>query len=121
MPLENTVTITAEHLEHNVLKLSLAGRLDLEGVNTIDDTFTQMIAYPTQAVLIDMQKVNFLASFGIRLLLINAKALYNRGGKMALYNVEPNIAKVLEISGLDKLIPVHPEMTSAQSWISSTI
>lgn len=120
MQLENTVKITAERLEHNLSKLSLSGRLDLEGVNSIDHTFSQMIAYPTQAVLIDMQKVNFLASFGIRLLLINAKALYSRGGKMALYNVEPNIAKVLEISGLDKLIPVHSDMLSAQAWILST-
>jgi anti-anti-sigma factor len=101
-----------DELEGGITRVSLAGRMDFAGATEIDPKFME-IAGREKLLLVDLSKVNFLASMGIRTLIMAAKALKERGGKMILLSPEMMVAKVLKTSGTDILIPVHYDLSLA--------
>ena len=66
-------------------------------------------------VLVDLQKVSFLGSMGLRALVAPARAIKGRGGKMVLFGPNEAVEKVLKSSGIDTIIPVPHELQSAMA------
>ena len=110
------MNIESENLNDDVRKIALAGRFDIEGAQLIDLRFSGMTANQ-KAVIVDMAGVNFLASIGIRTLVLAAKAVAQRGGKMVLLNPDGNVTKVLEMAGIDALIPISRSLEAAQAAV----
>ncbi len=97
--------MTVEQLDDGVVKAVLSGRLDISGAAEIDMRFN-VLAGANKALIVDMAGVPFLASIGIRTLLIGAKAIQRRGGKMVLLRPTPEVEKVLWVSGVADLMPI---------------
>lgn len=110
--------IEAESLDNGILKINLAGRMDVQGAQEIDLKFTGYTA-KQHAVIVDLSTVDFLASIGIRTLLLSAKAVASRGGRMAVLNPDVNVTKVLEMAGIDTLIPICRSVDEARSAVSA--
>lgn len=96
-------------LEDGITKISLSGRLDIEGTLKVDGEFNA-ITEEKRNVVVDLSEVSFLASLGIRTLIIGAKATANKGGKLVLLNPQPNVEKVLRISNVDTVMPIIRDM-----------
>jgi anti-anti-sigma factor len=111
--------LESELLDDQILKVTLDGRMDLEGTQAIDMKFTALTATKKTAVLVDMSKVTFLASIGIRTLLSCAKAVSNRGGKMVLLSPQPMVKDVMERTGVASLIPVYDDLTAAKAALQA--
>jgi anti-anti-sigma factor len=109
---DNYMAIATEELKGGIFKVVLEGRLDIEGAAAVDSQMRD-IAASRKAVLVDLQKVSFLGSVGLRALVIPARAIKGRGGKMVLYGPNEMVEKVLKMSGADALVPVHHELQSA--------
>jgi len=92
-------------IENGITKVSLSGRLDVQGALKIDNEFTE-IAKENKNVVVDLSAVTFIASLGIRTLVIGAKATANNGGKMALLNPQPNVEQVLRTTHVDTIMPI---------------
>jgi anti-anti-sigma factor len=110
------MNIETESLDNGILKISLAGRMDVQGAQEIDLKFSGYTANQ-RAVIVDMSAVDFLASIGIRTLLLVAKAISRRGGKMVLFNPDANVSHVLEMAGIDTLIPICRSFDEARSAV----
>lgn len=107
--------MNVSELDGGIRLIELDGRLDMKNSLEIDVRFTALTATGSGSVLVDMSKVEFIASIGMRLLLSNAKALANRGGRMALCGTQALVREALETAGLDTLIPLHPDLASARA------
>jgi anti-anti-sigma factor len=106
------MAIAIEELTGGITKVTLDGKLDIEGAAAVDMKMN-IIAGTRKAVLVDMQQVSFLGSMGLRALVAPARAVKGRGGKMVLFGPNEMVEKVLKTSGIDTLIPVHHELQSA--------
>lgn len=91
----------------------LAGRLDLKGTQEVDLNFTGQVAGTKQPVLVDLSKVDYIASIGIRMFLSNVKALTASGAKMVFLNPQKMVEDVLKLAGLDTVIPIKHDVTEA--------
>jgi anti-anti-sigma factor len=100
-------------LAAGIRQIRLLGRLDMTNTLLIDTQFTTHAATGADRVLVDMAAVNFIASIGMRLLLSNAKAVANRGGRLALCQPQPLVKESLQIAGLDALIPIYDTLDEA--------
>lgn len=98
--------ITEELLGGDVYKINLSGRMDIDGVGSIETRFAGMTAAPRLAIIVDMSAVPFMSSIGIRSLLMNAKAVGRRGGKFVVLNPNENVRSVLVSAAIDQLIPI---------------
>jgi anti-anti-sigma factor len=110
--------LESELLDEHIMKITLDGRLDIEGTQAIDMKFTALTATQKAAILVDMSKVSFLASIGMRTLLSCAKAASARGGKMVLFNPQPMVKDVLETSGVASLIPMTDDLAAAKELLA---
>jgi len=110
-----TMELQFTKLENNIHFIKLIGTLDSTGFNSIDLKFTAYCSGDNVRVLVDLTKVDFLSSIGIRLLTINAKSLSSRNGKMVLLNPIPEVLNVLEITGIPGIIPVYSSQESAET------
>lgn len=104
--------LSMEELVGGITKVVLDGRLDIEGAQAIDLKMN-VIAGSKKAVLVDLQKVSFIGSMGLRALVAPARAIKGRGGKMVLFAPTELVESVLKSSSIDTMIPIHHEMQSA--------
>jgi len=101
-------------------RITIAGRLDTEGADTVSAQLMDLVAAPKKGVVIDLCAVRFLASVGIRVLIASAKSVQQRGGKMAIV-VAPgsSVSMSLEATGVNELIPVFTDGADAAQAVLS--
>src|ERR1700740_2467782 len=104
--------MAVEPIVPGVVKVVLDGRLDITGAGVIDLQFNA-IAGSHRGVVVDMTNVSFLASIGIRTLLLGAKAIQRRGGALVLLNPVDDVVKVLEVTGVTDLMPIFHDSDAA--------
>ena len=102
-------------VENNIRLIKLIGRLDIAGVGAIEADFSAHCSGENPRVIVDLSRVEFLASIGIRMLTLHAKSVVGRGGRMVLLNPSPEISDVLEITGVSAIIPIYDGLESAQA------
>jgi anti-sigma B factor antagonist len=106
-------------LEKDIRLIKLVGDLDITGVEAIETKFADYCAGENARVLVDLSEVNFLASIGIRLLTLNAKSVFSRGGRMVLLRPTADVRSVLEITGIPAIIPIYDGLESAETVLLS--
>jgi anti-anti-sigma factor len=95
----------------------LRGRLDTVGAGAIDLKFNA-IAGSRHAIVVDMSQVDFLASLGIRVLVLGARAVKNKGGKLVILSTNEGIKSVLSAARTDTLIPIFPDRAAAVAAVT---
>ena len=86
-------------------KVILVGKLDIAGAERIDLPLAA-VAGTRQSIVVDMMGVDFIASIGIRHLVMAAKAVARGNGKFLLLNPTPLVTEVLKTAGLEQLLPI---------------
>jgi anti-anti-sigma factor len=104
--------IDAEEAAPGVTKVNLRGRLDATGVQSVGATFARL-AQTQEQLIVDLSRVSFIASTGLRTLISGARALAARGGRMVFLHPEPAVEGVLIKSGTDQVIPVFHTLADA--------
>jgi anti-anti-sigma factor len=104
--------MTKDEIGGDVLKVTLAGSFDIAGAGEVDMPFA-VIAGSRRRVVVDFTGVDFLASIGVRVLVKAARAIGNKGGRMALFGAGEAARKVLASTGADTLIIVTEDEASA--------
>lgn len=100
-------------LHNGVKEIVLEGRLDMAGSGEINSAFAIHSASERAPVLVDMSGVDFIDSIAMRMLITASKALTRQGGKMVLLNPQPMVAEVLQITGIDILLPIFDNRVQA--------
>ncbi len=104
--------LTVEDLPDGVTKASLAGRMDIDGAQKVDAKLN-ILAGAKEKLVVDLAELEFIASMGLRTLMVCARTIKQRGGKMAIANAQPNVLKVLNTSGIDAMVSVNPTLDAA--------
>ena len=107
-------------LDNNIRLIKLIGKLDIIGTGEIETKFPGYCSGDKVRVVVDLSEVDFLASIGIRLLTLTAKAVASRGGRMVLVNPIPDVHRVLEITGIPAIIPVYSGLESAEAVLMAS-
>ena len=76
---------------------------------------TQAIDGGVRNLLLDFSAVTYVNSFGLRTLVMAAKRLASSGGKLALAEMNAQVRKIFEISGLISVLQVHATKAEALS------
>ena len=99
--------ITQEQLQSTVV-LHVVGAVDSNTAPELQEALLRAIATESSsgAVELDLAKVSYLSSAGLRALLLASKALQKRGERLTLLNVPPQILNVLNLTGFTTFIDV---------------
>jgi len=75
----------------------LEGRLDTTTAPQFDSVLDGVLEMPIKVLVLDLAKLDYLSSAGIRSMFRAQKSMKARGGKSVLVNPQPAVNKVLEI------------------------
>ena len=67
------------------------------------------------AVILDLQRLFYISSAGLRVILLTAKALGRREAKLVVCALSEPVREIFAISGFDKIISVHPSVPDAKA------
>ncbi len=88
------------------------GELDMNTAAQLERELEAPLADPEAALLIDLSRCEFIDSTGIALI-VRAWQQLDGNGRFALCGVGDQVARVLDITGLDSTIPSHPDRQAA--------
>ena len=100
-------------LENGLTKIILTGRLDTPGIDRIEARFMASVVPASRSAIVDMSRVEFIASMGIRMFITVARSLALRHAKLALYGAQTMVKDVLDSVSLNEIIPVVDSETEA--------
>lgn len=95
--------------------VALSGRLDAMGVQQVGTRFQGATASRGKPTIIDLSKVEFIASLGLGMLLTCARSLHGRGARAVIVNPQPLVKKALELAHMDSVIPVVNSVQEAEA------
>ena len=93
--------------------VALSGRLDIDGVTSLEEKFTHVVSDKGRPAIVDMTEVGFIASLGMRMLLNAAKALRANGAKLVVYNPQPVVLEALQTAGFAAVMPIENDFSKA--------
>ncbi len=87
------------------LVVKLSGELDQSCAGTIREQIDRELeSTPIKNLILDFADVSFMDSSGIGMILGRYKEVKLRGGKIMIIRIQPQVDRVLELSGLKKII-----------------
>ena len=105
--------LVVEELAGGFTRAALVGRMDVEGALSVDERF-KALGRLRRKLIIDLAEVSFMASMGLRTLMMAARSLKEVGGKVTIANARPNVEQVLETSGIAEVIGLHASIEAAK-------
>ncbi|WP_066637488.1 anti-sigma F factor antagonist [Desulfolucanica intricata] len=103
-------------VKEDILLVRLGGELDLRVVNYLRDTLEDALSNnPVKNVILNMNSVSFIDSSALGVILGRYKKVNQNGGKMGLVGIHPQVKRILELSGL---LRIMKEYTSEQEALA---
>jgi len=99
-------------LEDGVTKVVISGRVDIAGARELEMPMA-VVAGSRRAVVVDLSAVEFMASRGLRGIVVSAKSIFNKRGKIVLLAPRPHVQEVITTTGIDDLIPIYHDEAEA--------
>ena len=97
-------------IERQTLHLFLQGELDMNNANDLKAAIDNDIEKRgIRTIVFHMDDLKFIDSSGLGVILGRYKKLVPLGGKIQIQNVPAHLYKIMELSGLPKIIEFLPE------------
>ena len=103
----------AQEQAGDVLIVKLAGRLDSSTAQPTEENFARVLGNGAPHLAIDMSRLDYISSAGLRVLLVVAKKAQQAKGKVVLFGLVPNVRDVFSISGFDKIFAIQSDAAAA--------
>ena len=109
----------AEQVTGEVWVIALTGEVDLYTAPEFKQQLLDVIAQGASHVVVDLTDTTFIDSTTLGVLVGGVKRLRPAGGSLALVCTDDNITKIFEITGLDRVFPIHSSREEALDAVSS--
>lgn len=93
--------------------LAVAGEIDVYTAPKLREQLLELSHTGKMTVVADLTDVSFVDSTGLGVLVSGLKRFREAGGDLRLVVTQPQILKVLEITGLSTVFVVHPTVDEA--------
>ena len=95
-----------------VFVLGPVGRLDTDSAADLELALQDLLATNATHFVVDLAQINYVSSAGLRVLLMLAKSVDNKGS-LRLSGLNPQVQQVFDIAGFTKLFKIHPDRDAA--------
>jgi anti-sigma B factor antagonist len=93
--------------------LTLVGSIDALTAPRVTEFIQGQIAQGNARLVADFQGVDYTSSAGLRVLLGAIKESRSQSGDMRLAGVQPDVFKVLNLSGFTNILKLYPNLDAA--------
>lgn len=92
--------------------VSVSGEIDVFTAPQLREVLMAAIEGGSRRMIVDLEGVEFLDSTGLAVLVAGLKRVREAGGDLHVVCTRDHILRVLELTGLDKVLAVHASLDS---------
>ena len=104
---------TVAEIAERIALVSISGELDLYVDEELQDALRAASLLGFETVMVDLSGVAFMDSTACGTLLAEAKRLRSGGGELVLVANRNRAGRVLQVAGIDRVVPLHPTLHAA--------
>jgi len=93
--------------------LPLEGEIDLHVSPEVAEELRALVAKKPKVLVIDLEKVTYMDSSGLAVLIEAMQKVQEYGGKFAIAKVQESVQHIFEIARLDQVFRIFPDVDSA--------
>ena len=108
-----------EEVDAETHVIQLGGEVDLYTAPEFKERMVRVIEDGKKRVVVDLSEATFIDSTTLGVLVGGVKRLRPSGGSLALVCTDQNIQKIFEITGLDRVFPIHASREEALSSVEA--
>jgi anti-anti-sigma factor len=86
--------------------ITINGRLDGATAPVAEGAITNILIEGCTQLVFDFSELDYISSVGLRTLILTAKKLKQKEGKIVLCSMVDHVKEIFEISGFDSFIPI---------------
>jgi anti-sigma B factor antagonist len=105
--------IKTERLDDKSYVIALAGEVDLYTAPEFKQQLLDVIGQGAKDVIVDFSDTTFIDSTTLGVLVGGVKRLRTNEGQLSLVCSDRNITKIFEITGLNRVFPIHATRAEA--------
>ena len=115
------VEMVTRELSPGITAISFTGRLVLGNrLTDVEHAIRWRIGQGSRKLVLDFSGLEYIDSAGIGVLAVCFRSMEREGGKVAIVGVKGRVKDLLELTHLDHVAAVYPDVASAQSALSET-
>ena len=111
--------IQDEEIDSETHVIQLGGEIDLYTAPEFKERMVELIEAGKNHIVVDLSEATFIDSTTLGVLVGGVKRLRPSGGGLALVCTDQNITKIFEITGLDRVFPIHGSREEALGAVKS--
>jgi len=93
--------------------VAVGGEIDVYTAPKLRDKITELVNAGSTRLVVDLEKVDFLDSTGLGVLVGGLKKVRAADGTMSLICSQERLLKIFRITGLAKVFTIHPDEAAA--------
>jgi anti-anti-sigma factor len=99
--------------ENNTQTVLLPQRFDATTAPGIETDLNALLATAPGKIIFDFSRTDYVASAGLRVLLLITRDQMKAGGKVALVEIRPPVLRVFEMAGFTSIFPISKTRADA--------
>jgi anti-sigma B factor antagonist len=93
--------------------VSVSGRIDSGNAKQFEEALMSKLSAVTSSVLLDLSRLQYISSAGLRVILLAAKQQQASKRNFALCSLTPMIKEVFEVSGFNRILGIYSSRDEA--------
>jgi anti-anti-sigma factor len=102
-----------------VAVLQVIGRIDFSTRSILESAIQSSISDGHARIILDMRKLTFISSVGLRLISMTAKQATIAQGGLAIFGLRSDLNEVFEICGMKDIVSIASAETEARSMLGA--
>ena len=111
--------IETEQAGSGATVLALTGEVDLYTCPELKQELLRVIDGGARFVVVDLAGTTFIDSTGLGVLIRGVERLRSKDGRLAVVCVDPNMTKIFEVTGLDRVFSIRGSREEALAMLSA--
>lgn len=103
-------------VQDDVCAMALEGEIDVYTAPRLKEELVSVVESGCPNVIVDMEKVGFIDSSGLGVLVSALRRARERDGVVRIVCTRENILKIFRITGLDKVFPIFDSLAEARRF-----
>jgi len=104
--------------ENEIIIIAMPQRFDANNAPDIESEVKALLLGKPAKLVLDFAKTEYIASAGLRVLLVVTRDQMKAGGKVALAGIRPQVLKVFEMAGFTSIFTICANRDEAIKKIS---
>jgi anti-sigma B factor antagonist len=113
--------IKTEQADGDVYVIALTGEIDLYTAPEFKQQLLEVIGKGGKQVVVDLTDTTFIDSTTLGVLVGGVKRLRPNGGQLSIVCSDRNITKIFEITGLNRVFPIHETRAEALESLAAEV